>query len=154
MDSTFPGMDRQPVSDVAITLGVLSQLFQSRMEVLLRPTGLTYTQLAVLSHLGHQTEGQSISALAEAFEIQQPGMSKVVQRLAASGAVTTQPDPKDPRRKLTSITDAGRSQFEAAGQAMEDDLNEWFNDWPDDELASFTASAGRLIGWLDSNRLG
>lgn len=81
-------------------------------------------------------------------------MSKVVQRLAAYGAITTQPDPKDPRRKLTSITDAGREQFEAAGQAMEDDLNRWFDDWTDAELTSCTVSAGRLIGWLDSNRLG
>lgn len=146
-------MSRQSVSDVAITLGVLSQLFQGRMEALLRPTGLTYTQLALLSHLDHQTEGQSISALADAFEIQQPGMSKVVQRLTASGAVTTEPDPTDPRRKLTSITKAGRERFEAAGQAMEEDLTRWFKDWPDDELSSFTTSAGRLIGWLDSNRL-
>ena len=146
-------MERQPVSDIALVLGILTQLFQSRIEALLRPTDLTYTQLSVLSHLDRQTEGQSISELAAAFEIQQPGMSKVIQRLAAAGAVSSQPDPTDPRRKLTSITDVGRERFETAGETMEEDLNRWFADWSDDEVAAFTASAGRLIDWLDANRL-
>lgn len=146
-------MERQSVFEAAPLLGITAQLFQSRMETLLAPIGLTYTQLAVLSHLNGQDRPQSISDLAAAFEIKQPGMSKVVKRLDEFDAVTTEVDPTDPRRKLVSITAEGRERFEAAGLALQDDVGRWFADWSNDEVAAFTSSLARLSGWLDQHRL-
>ena len=135
-------------------LGILAQLFQARTEALLQPSGLSYTQMAVLTHLSRQDVGQSISELATAFEIQQPGMSKVVKRLEASGAVTTAVDPTDPRRKLVSISKKGTDDTAIAGSVVMQDVQQWFEGWSEQEVADFTMSVGRLIGWLDEHRLG
>jgi DNA-binding MarR family transcriptional regulator len=147
-------MEPQPAAQLLPLLGILSQLFQARTDTLLQPSGLSYTQMAVLTHLARQDHGQSISELATAFEIQQPGMSKVVKRLESSGAVTTKTDPADPRRKLVSISKTGSETTETAGAVVIRDVQQWFDGWSEQEVAHFTAAVGRLVGWLDENRLG
>ena len=147
-------MERQPSQlDLVVQLGILSQLFSNRMSTLLTPFDLTSTQLALLNHLARRRTGQSISELASALEIQQPGMTKVVQRLESQGLVTSQPDHDDPRRKLVSISTAGHERRTEVGRYLSGDVERWFADWSTAELNQLSASLGRLIAFLDGNRL-
>lgn len=140
--------------EVPPLLGVLSQLFQSRMAVLLAPYDLTYTQMAVLSHLQRTDEPQSVSVLAAAMQIQQPGMTKVVKRLEGSSLVTAESDPSDPRKKLVVIADGGRALVGEVETALFTDLAGWFDDWSGEEIASFVRAGWKLANKLDSSRAG
>lgn len=133
-------------------LGVLSQLFQSRMSTLLAPFDLTYTQMAVLSHLMRSDDAQSVSQLANVMQIQQPGMTKVVKRLQDEALVSAEPDPADPRRKLVCIAAGGQSLLADVEAALFTDLARWFEGWPPSELSAFVSHGWRLVEWFDAAR--
>ncbi len=135
-------------------LGVLSQLVPSRIAALLAPTGLTYSQLVLLNHLARQPDQtSSISELAAALEINQPGVTKAVRRLAEREVVSVGHDDTDARRRLTSLTPTGLRVLHEARDLVGADLARWFDDWADDEQLALLAAANRLNDWLDANRL-
>ncbi len=135
-------------------VGVLSQLVPSRIATLLAPTGLTYTQFALLNHLSRQPDQtSSISELAAALEINQPGVTKAVRRLAEDGVAAIGHDDNDARRRLVSLTTPGATVLNEANQRVGADLARWFDDWPDEEQRTFLAGIDRLNDWLDANRL-
>jgi DNA-binding MarR family transcriptional regulator len=133
-------------------LGVLSQLFQARMSALLEPFGLTYTQMAVLSHLARNDEPQTISQLAQVMQIQQPGMTKVIKRLGTDRLVEVNADSGDPRRKLVTIAGPGQALIGEVETALFADLIAWFDGWASDELVAFVRSGWRLANQLDTAR--
>lgn len=133
------------------TVGILSQLFQTRVQRVLSSTDLTYSQLTVLSHLSRNGQ-QTVSEIADAVEINQPGATKIIQRLGDRGLVSTEPDDNDARRRLTSVTPDGFVVLGEAFEALGHDFGAWTEDWSDSEVASFTELAERLAGWLDTNR--
>lgn len=140
-------------SEIGLLLAIGAQLFTSRVSQIVAGAGLTYTQFSLLSHLSGQADC-SVSDIAEAMEINQPGVSKVVARLSEEGAIRVQPDPTDSRRKRVSIAAAGRGRLGAAQALLESDGEEWFKDWTPKDLQAFHSHLGALVGWLDANRLG
>lgn len=134
-------------------LGILAQLFEARMSALLKDHRITYTQLATMYHLRGIDEAAPVGELAAAMQINQPGMSKVVKRLTDDGLTETSSSPTDARRKLVSITDRGRTLIDEVGVTLDSDVDQWFDGWQVDELGQFIGHVGRLIGWLDANRL-
>jgi len=143
-----------PHLDVGVALGVLTQLHQSRMQQLLAPHGLTTTQLGVLTHLVRHDDSQSISDLAHAVEINQPGVTKVCRRLAELGTVTITADPGDKRVRRVAITEAGRQLLQRTNETLGQDFADWLGDWDKADLATLTTQIWRLASWLDDNRLG
>ncbi len=141
-----------PEVELGIGLGILSQLFQSRVAEVLGPAGATYTQLSVLSHLSRAREPSSIGELAEAMQINQPGITKVVRRLEDDGLVSVVGHPDDRRRRLTAITEAGRARLDELSTLLADELSTWFDDWTEADLRRFSAHVWRLGGRLDQDR--
>lgn len=133
------------------TLGILSQLFRTRVEHSLSPYGLTYTQFSVLSHLV-RTGAATIGDIADAVELNQPGVTKVVQRMTQSGLLAAGVDPDDARRRRVEVTEAGQRIFGDALGALSHDANDWFDGWSDHELEAFATGVERLTAWLDSHR--
>lgn len=139
-------------SEIGLLLAITSQLFTTRVAQVVGGTDLTYTQFAMLNHLqGHPDA--SISDLAGAMEINQPGVSKVVQRLSEVGLVTSKPDPGDSRRKKVAVTSAGTAALGRAQNALADDGDEWFDGWSKPQLAEFRDRLAQLATWLDENRI-
>lgn len=136
-----------------LMLGILSQLFQSRMATLLQRSELTYTQMSMLSHLERTGDPSTVGELAVALEINQPGVTKVVQRLHESGLVAVEGHPDDRRQKLVSIAAAGRGRLASAWQQVGDDAVHWFDGWSPQEIAVFRDQLQRLVGWFDAHRL-
>ena len=74
--------DSQVRGEVGFFLAITSQLYQSRLHALVATHDLSYSQFSLLNHLVGAGTPQSISAISNAMEINQPGVTKVVQRLS------------------------------------------------------------------------
>lgn len=138
---------------IGVGLGILSQLYQTRMSRLLAPHDLTTTQFALLSHLMRRGDSQSIGDIANALEINQPGVTKVVRRLEANGLVTVRSSTEDKRMRMVTISARGNQLVEETGLALAIDFDQWFAEWDVGELEQLTELTWRLVGWLDGNRL-
>ena len=154
MSTPFPEKmtDSNTEADIGLLLAIASQLFTTRVAAVVGRSGVTYTQFSMLNHLVVQPDS-TISEIANAMEINQPGVSKVVQRLAEADLVQVVADPHDSRRRRVSATAAGRSRLADAQRLLEQDGAAWFADWPIAHRTEFRDHLATLVGWLDSNRL-
>jgi DNA-binding MarR family transcriptional regulator len=73
----------------------------------IRPAGWNAVALSTLDAVA-RTGPHRISYLVSHERITQPGMTGIVDRLAAAGLVRRQPDPADGRAALVAITPAGQ----------------------------------------------
>ena len=84
-----------------------------RARVADRATGVGPAQLSALSVL-YFSEGLSLTALADAEQVAQPTMTRIVNALVGARLARRIPSPADRRMQLVVITSAGRRLFEAA----------------------------------------
>jgi len=148
----------QEIPKIALTarqLAILTQLYNTRMDLLLKQHQTSLSQFGVLNHLANSPkEKHSISELTEAMEINQPGVTKIVRKLSDEGLVEVVTDENDSRKRLVSIKSDGYKKIQAVSLALFPDVSQWFKDWDDKELETFTNHLNKLAQWLDKNRLG
>jgi DNA-binding MarR family transcriptional regulator len=72
-----------------------------------RGSGPTALELSVLGHL-HRSESLTPGELAAAERVQPQTLTRTLAGLEAAGLLDRQADPRDGRRALLCITDAGR----------------------------------------------
>jgi DNA-binding MarR family transcriptional regulator len=80
---------------------------------------LTPSQTAVLTRLWKEG-ASSASALAAAERVRPQSMATILAGLAGRGLIRRAPDPDDGRRKMISITAAGRRRAESDRQVREE----------------------------------
>ena len=119
---------------LGVLLGIVNQLYRTRMSVIAGRGDLTPTKLALLSHLSRHDGPVSIGELAEALEINQPGVTKVVRRLAEDGLVTVEASAEDRRRRLVAVTATGLDRMGTTLALVSTDMATWFEGWSDDDL--------------------
>jgi len=142
------------VAQLATLLGIVSQLYTTRMNTLLRQYGFTLSQFALLNHLARNPKNEhSISELTDAMEINQPGVTKLVKKLSEEGFVAVASDREDSRKKLVSITPVGREKILAVSLELAPDVTNWFAAWDTEDLSGFTQHLAKLAEWLDTNRI-
>lgn len=91
-------------------IGILEQLSGAMFDSVL-PKGMTRAQFGILNHFVRLEPGsKSPAALASAFQVTRPTMTSTLARLEAAGLIRIDPDPKDGRGKLVSITSPGRAK--------------------------------------------
>lgn len=95
-------------------VGIIEQLARNALERVL-PDGLTLSQFTVLNHFARRGGKESPVQLARAFQVTKGAMTNTVQKLEAKGFILVEPDAKDRRAKLVSITEAG---LVARGEAI------------------------------------
>ena len=83
-----------------------------REESSVNSTGMTTTQLSIFGRL-RLNGPATASSLAAAEHVSQQAIAQSVMPLKAAGLVSSEPDPKDGRRTLLSITDAGLAMRES-----------------------------------------
>jgi DNA-binding MarR family transcriptional regulator len=129
-------------------------LYSTRMTVLLHPKGFTLSQFALLNHLVRSNKKtHSINELTEAMEINQPGVTKIVQKLHEADLVKVSISKDDSRKREVSLTERGREKVVEVGLEILPDVEGWFQDWKKQEVEQFMGYLGRLAYWLDKNRL-
>lgn len=88
-------------------LGQAHHALFKAFEAAMRAAGLSSLEWRVLAMLNGHTP-IPVGTLAQVVLSQQPTLTKLVQRLAASAWVRCSDDPCDPRRSLVHITAVGR----------------------------------------------
>ena len=100
-------VDELDVRDVAVALRVSMGLLLRRLRQVGVPGELTVPETSALARLDRNGPATS-SELARVEQISPQSMGATLSALEARGLVTRDPDARDGRRILLSVTDAGR----------------------------------------------
>jgi DNA-binding MarR family transcriptional regulator len=83
--------------------------------------GLTYSQMRLLGAL-EDIEPATQHRLAQAMSVSDPAISRALRPLEADGFVEVRTDPDHARRRLVSLTEAGRAAYHRGGRPAYDQL--------------------------------
>ncbi len=138
--------------ELLTSVGICAQLLGTRAGETLGPE-LPPPQFTMLNHFVRvPPDVKTVGDLARAFQSPQPGVTKTAQKLVGKGFLASRDDPDDGRRKLLSITDAGRAAHMQALLRLKPDSELIFADWSDADLDALREPLFRLKYWLDGNR--
>ena len=90
------------------------QLLRARISKAL-PRGMELSHFSILNHLDHVAGERSPAQLAQAFHLTKGAITNTLNRLEWAGYVHIRPDWDDGRRKMVTISPAGR---QARAQAI------------------------------------
>jgi len=108
-------------------------------------SGLTMPRYDVLMQLDIAGGRLGLGELASTVVLSPSGLSKLLDRMEASGLLRRQPDPRDARSTFAQITPRGRSVVRKARDAHHAWVQQAFGDVLDDrDLADLTRVMGRL----------
>ncbi|MEQ9641950.1 MAG: MarR family winged helix-turn-helix transcriptional regulator [Alphaproteobacteria bacterium] len=132
---------------------ICAQLIGTRGRHLLAATDLPPPQFIMLNHFSHHPEReQRVADIAAAFEVNQPAVTKTLQKLVTKGFLEVRAGEQDRRARFHKITSAGLAAHAKARDVFGPDLATVFADWSDDELAQFIRLLDKLKVYLDDNR--
>jgi len=89
------------------------QILRNRLSKVL-PKGMEISHFSVLNHLAWRDVERSPAQLAETFHVTRGAMTNTLTKLEWAGYVHIRPDWDDARRKMVTISPAGRQAREAA----------------------------------------
>ena len=98
-------------------LFMADQLARNRISKVL-PKGMELSHFGVLNHLARVGDERTPAQLAKAFHVTRGAMTNTLARLEWAGHNHIRPDWDDARRKLVTISPAGRAARDAAVQAV------------------------------------
>ncbi|MEQ9260283.1 MAG: MarR family transcriptional regulator [Roseovarius sp.] len=114
-------MSENPGTPLAVTLfsEILTneQLIRSRLSRVL-PKGMEISHFSVLNHLARLGGERSPAQLAKSFHVTRGAMTNTLGKLEWAGYIHVRPDWDDARRKMVTISPAGRQARDAALSAI------------------------------------
>lgn len=110
----------------------------------LRELGLATAQLPVLSML-RNGEQLSQTELAKAAKVEQPTMAQLLARMERDGLIRREPDPRDRRSSLVSLTDAARERLPAGRQVLREGNAEMTRGLSEEEVATLVGLLRRVL---------
>ncbi len=84
---------------------------------------------------------QRLGELARLSRVTQPGMTRLIGTMVADGLVARTPDPADSRATVISTTEAGAQALEAWKAQLNEALQPYFADLPEEDWAVLTRAA-------------
>ena len=143
------------IGKTAIWLSIVSQLFGTRLGVLLQPYGLTVGQLSILSHIVRRCgAGQDrVSDIAAAVEVNQPAVTKALYKFQTMGLVDFVDNQQDRRSKTVVPRPEASVLLEQIYQGLAPDFTEAFRCIGDENIEPFAETLQKLGKWLDDHRL-
>ncbi|MGZ4241498.1 MAG: MarR family winged helix-turn-helix transcriptional regulator [Actinomycetota bacterium] len=116
-----------------------------------REHGLTMARYDVLAHLNMAGGRLGLSELGSAIALSPSGLSKLLDRMDASGLIRRDPDPEDARAAFATITSKGRALVRSARAGHHDMLRRTFGKaLTDRDLADLA----RIMGKIDASTRG
>ncbi|KQI70053.1 MarR family transcriptional regulator [Loktanella sp. 3ANDIMAR09] len=82
------------------------------------PKGMELSHFSVLNHLAHSNAERSPTQLAQTFHLTRGAMTNTLTKLEWAGYIHIRPDWDDARKKMVSISPAGRAARDAAIAAI------------------------------------
>jgi DNA-binding MarR family transcriptional regulator len=146
---------RRPEEEqILVWIGVIAQLTRTRVNQLLGETNLPYPQFVLLLHFCHDPKREwTVSSLADAFQTNQPGITKTVKKLIERRYLSVRPDARDARVRRLRVTKSGIRARNQAIARMGPDLAEAFQSWKRSDISTLHRQLERLKSYLDENRL-
>jgi len=128
------------MSDSSNTLAILlfseilgtDQMLRSRLGKVL-PKGMEISHFSMLNHLAWRDVERTPAQLAETFHVTRGAMTNTLAKLEWAGYIHIRPDWDDARRKLVTISPAGRQAREAALSAMAPMITKVVEDMGEDQ---------------------
>ncbi|EEX94567.1 hypothetical protein VIA_001727 [Vibrio orientalis CIP 102891 = ATCC 33934] len=117
------------------------------------PHGINQSQFNLLNHFSrHPDKEQTISQLAEVMQMNQPGITKVVNKLSEMDLIEIRKDDHDGRKKWICINQQGLDKVQSAFFSFLPTVDQCFEQWNDKQLEEMLEHSQRLQTWLDNNR--
>ncbi len=136
-----------------ISLGIINQLTRAFLTKKLAVHGLNPSQFDLLTHfMRHADTPQTVSQLASVMQMNQPGITKVVNKLHEMGLLDIKKDAQDGRKKWVSINPAGLDKVTQAYQGFAPFMSQTFEDWDLEEMTQTLEKLDKLKHWLDNHR--
>ena len=143
--------DPQTMIRFARALAITSQLYQTRMNALLAPHDLTIAQFGLLNHLAHgPSDGEPIADIARAVEVNQPAVTKIVQKFDRLGWLHITGSGRGRRVRLN---DTGFGALGRVHESLGPDYGRLLGSWTPGDLDAFSGYLERLAQGYDANRL-
>jgi len=124
-------MTEQRENPLAVTLfsEILTneQLIRNKLSAVL-PRGMEISHFSVLNHLARVGSERSPAQLARSFHVTRGAMTNTLHKLEWAGYVHIRPDWDDARRKMVTISPAGRQARDAAISAITPVISELVDD--------------------------
>jgi DNA-binding MarR family transcriptional regulator len=99
------------------------QIYQARVDEVLRPFGLTFARYELLMLLHFSSRGSMpLKKASERLQVHPTSITNAVDRLEAAGLVQRLPHPTDGRSSLIEVTDEGRRLALKATDALNSDV--------------------------------
>ncbi|WP_147126587.1 MarR family winged helix-turn-helix transcriptional regulator [Shimia ponticola] len=95
----------------------IDQMVRNRVSKVL-PKGMELSHFTVLNHLAHVGGERTPAQLAKTFHLTRGAMTNTLGKLEWAGYIHVRPDWDDARRKLVTISPAGRNARDAAMAAI------------------------------------
>ncbi len=116
-------MDDRKDSGDPLSIALFSEIFMADQLARARlakalPKCMELSHFSFLNHLAHVNGDRTPAQLARAFHVTRGAMTNTIGRLEWAGYVHVRPDWDDARRKLVSISDAGRDARDTAIAAI------------------------------------
>ena len=148
---------QQPINNIQLfgrNMGIASQLYVGFIERNLAPHGLSYGQFTILIHLTNRPSGYParVSDVANAVEVNQPAVTKTVQKFENLGWVKVLRDGKDHRSKRIQLTPMGYTAAQKIQQSFGPAFTHLIQGWTPEHLANLTADLGKLIKGLERQK--
>ncbi len=132
---------------------ICAQLIGTRGRHLLAAADLPPPQFVMLNHFSHHPEReQRVADIAAAFEVNQPAVTKTLQKLVAKGFMEVRAGERDKRERYHKVTPAGLAAHAKARALFGPDLATVFDGWSEVELAELNRLLDKLKVYLDENR--
>lgn len=136
-----------------ISLGIINQLTNTWLGKALTPHGINQSQFDLLNHFARHPDNEStISQLADVMQMNQPGITKVVNKLVEMELLDIHKDNQDGRKKWISINAAGLEKVQNAFMSFLPTVDLCFDDWDETDLDEMLKHSQKLQTWLDNNR--
>ena len=95
------------------------QIYQARVDEVLKPYGLTFARYELLMMLHFSSRGSMpVKKASERLQVHPTSITNAVDRLEAAGLVSRSPHPTDGRATLIAVTAAGRRTGLKATEAL------------------------------------
>lgn len=124
------------------------QLLRTTMSRVL-PKGMELSHFMVLNHLASQSAERAPAQLAKSFHLTRGAMTNTLSKLEWAGYVHIRPDWDDARRKMVSISPAGRSARDAAIAGMAPVISDIIEDLGAEQVRDVLPVLRKLRGRLD-----
>ncbi|KRS19342.1 MarR family winged helix-turn-helix transcriptional regulator [Roseovarius indicus] len=130
-------MTEKPGNPLAVTLfsEILTneQLIRNKLSRVL-PKGMEISHFSVLNHLARIGGERSPAQLATSFHVTRGAMTNTLGKLEWAGYVHIRPDWDDARRKMVTISPAGRQARDAAISAISPLISELVDELGEDKV--------------------